>query len=557
MRESADMSDPKDASATRTSQSQLLLDDERPGVARYLQAVRTHWRLVSAMLIVGVLTAGLYSFLASPRYEAKADLLVAPVSGFDPTFLGMNVLRETGDPTRPVLTLARLAATPQVEEAVQKKLGQQFPGLGGMVEVVPLGQSSILTIKASATSGPDAARIANAWADVVVEQRSAQFNAELTETLKRLRSQLDAIPADLRDSGDGVGLRERINELQSLQGGSDPTVSVASSAVVPLSPVWPRPVLSMAIAFVVCALVAVGVALALELLTPRLTREDELLLSHRLPILARVPRLTRREIRISVTSPSQLPPQAWESYRTLRASLTSGSPDSFPRTVLVTSAMPREGKTLTAVNFAISLANSGLRVILVDGDLRRPMVSAIFGAVARVRDLPPLALPPESIDDALVSVPRFPGLRLLPTNPDFAHLADLLNPAGLRERLDALSAQADIVVVDSPPITEVADGLILASSVDAVVIAVRLGYSRRDRLILLRRMLAQARVAPLGFVVTVRERPRGYEYYYGQTSANGSRPEPGRVPVPAQASTRRPAQAPSAPDPAASPVASD
>ncbi len=366
------MSNQKDASATRMTQSQLLLDDERPGVARYLQAVRTHWRLVSVMLIVGVLTAGLYSFLATPRYEAKSDLLVTPVSGFDPTFLGMNVvLRDTGDPTRPVLTLARLSSTPQIEEAVQEKLGQQFPGLGGMVEVIPLGQSSILTVKASAASGADAARIANAWANVIVERRSAQFNAELTETLARLRSQLEAIPADLRDSGDGVGLRERINELQALQGSSDPTVSVASSAVVPLGPVWPRPILSMAIAFVVCALVGLGVALALELLTPRLTREDELLLSHRLPILARVPRLSRREIRLSVTSPSQLPPQAWESYRTLRASLAGGSPDSFPRTVLITSAMPREGKTLTAVNFAISLANSGLRVILVDGDLRR------------------------------------------------------------------------------------------------------------------------------------------------------------------------------------------
>ncbi len=108
----------------------------------------------------------------------------------------MNVvLRDTGDPTRPVLTLARLSSTPQIEEAVQEKLGQQFPGLGGMVEVIPLGQSSILTVKASAASGADAARIANAWANVIVERRSAQFNAELTETLARLRSQLEAIPA--------------------------------------------------------------------------------------------------------------------------------------------------------------------------------------------------------------------------------------------------------------------------------------------------------------------------------------------------------------------------
>jgi succinoglycan biosynthesis transport protein ExoP len=162
------------------------------------------------------------------------------------------------------------------------------------------------------------------------------------------------------------------------------------------------------------------------------------------------------------------------------------------------------------------MAATGARVILIDADLRRPMIATVFGAAARSNGFGLLLLgnaPPEL---ALLPAPGTPNLQLLLANPEHAHLVDLLQ----RNRLEAVLAQlqeyADVIIIDSPPLTEVADALPLADVVDTILVSVRLGRSRRDKLEQLRRALAQRGVTPAGFVVTSRrvaKRPAyGYEY---------------------------------------------
>ena len=153
---------------------------------------------------------------------------------------------------------------------------------------------------------------------------------------------------------------------------------------------WPRPKLSIAVALFAALLLGSGAALASELISPRVNRAEELLLEQRLPILARIPRMPRRAIARYLTGRERLPGTAWEAYRTLRASLaTAGRNGGFPRTILVWSSIPGEGKTLTSVNLAITMALSGVRVVLVDADLRRPMIATAFesaGTLSRLRD---------------------------------------------------------------------------------------------------------------------------------------------------------------------------
>ena len=189
----------------------------------------------------------------------------------------------------------------------------------------------------------------------------------------------------------------------------------------------------MAIALLVALLLGVGAALALEHFNPRINREDELLLGHRLPILARVPRVSGSEATRYLTHRGRLPAHVWEAYRTLRASLTGAGPDGgFPRTILVTSAIPGEGKTMTSVNLAITMALTGVKVILIDADLRRPMIATVFGAAARSNGFGLLLLRNASPELALLEAPGTPNLQLLLSNPEHAHLVDLLQ----RERLD-------------------------------------------------------------------------------------------------------------------------
>jgi Mrp family chromosome partitioning ATPase len=130
----------------------------------------------------------------------------------------------------------------------------------------------------------------------------------------------------------------------------------------------------------------------------------------------------------------------------------------------------------------------------------------------------------ESRDEAALA--RVPGhgdlLRLLPATPEHAQLVDMLDSPKVERAIAWLEQTADVVLIDSPALTEVSDALTLADAVEAVLIAVRLGHTRRDKLQELRRLLAQRGVAPLGFVVTTRERPRRYAYYGPVEAADAS-----------------------------------
>jgi len=510
--------------------------DERQGAANYLDALREHWLLIGAIVTVAVATAAAYSYTATKQYEAGADLLVTPISSTDQTYVGIpGLLRET-DQGRAVLTAARLVRSAAIAERVDRKLGVSWTREQtiGAVVVTPLGQSNIVTIVGKASSPQRAADIANAFADELVADRTELFQAQLRDVVSGLRGELRTIPQSQQNLGLGAGLSARLAALLPLVGKNDPTLQVSGHATAPVTPVWPRPVLSIAIALIAASLLGVGIAVGLELISPRVNREEELLLRQRLPILARVPRMRRGAVKNYLRGDTPLPGAVREAYRTLRASLANAGPDDgFPHTILVTSAIPGEAKTMTSVNIATTLANAGLRVILIDGDLRRPMVATVFGIASSRSGFAQVLEGRARPEDVLVPAPGSRDqLRLLLASPEHAHLVDLLQPRRIEGVLAELRLLADVVVIDSAPLTEVADALNLADQVDAVVVAVRLGRSRRDKLNELRRMLARRGVSPVGFVVTTKSRPRrGEGYYYGRDAEKSTR---SRQPLPAE-----------------------
>ncbi len=509
---------------------------EQSGSVRLLTALKRHWVLITALVGIAVGVTFVAVHIAEKRYEATADILVTPLAPDDNTFRGFSLIRATYGDSAPVVTAARILGSAAISRPALASLGALADR--GSVEVKPLGQVSTVSIVGKAASADDATNIANGFAKNALAARNAEFQRELRKQIRRLTARAAAIPASTREGNfQYASLQQAIAELTQDIGSADPTLRLLTFAETPYAPVWPRPVFSLVSAFFVALLLGCGIAALLEFASPRVTSEDDLLVGHRLPILARIPRLPDRAMRGFLSGRADMPYGAWKGYRTLRAVLeTLGADGAYPRSVLITSASPGDGKTTTAVNLAITLAAASNRVILIDGDVHRPSVATIFNTPAGRDGLARLLAKRAAPESALISAPAHPHLQLLLSSPG----GNGVNITGerFRQMLDELSNYADVIVIDAPPVTEVAEVLTMAAATECVLVAVRLGHTQREKLAELREMLQQNRISPTGFVVTTRKRLReGSEYEYSGEQYPSAEPNTKPATVPAAAPT--------------------
>ena len=471
---------------------------------RYVQAIRAHWVLVVSIVAAAVLLAGLFVVTTPKQFKATTDISITPVSATDDTFPGFSMFRQSLDGSLSVVTAARLLNSAAIR--VPARAALEAAGVDATTEVQPLSQADIVAVTSTAESAAEAARAANLFARTAVETRTDLFQRELTDHVARLERRIAAIPAVQRPTSvEYSALAQRVGELKGFIDGKDPTIAIAAAATPPEGASWPRPLLTLMAAFVASSLLAVGLALLLEVANPRVSREDELQLDQRLPILARIPRLTTGDAHGYLTGNRPLPPVTWKGYRTLRAGLATAGPDgSAPRSVLVTSPSPGDGKTMTAVNLAITVAAADIPVTLVDADLHRPMIATIFNTPTRTNGFVNALANRTPASSMLVPAPAHPRLKLLLSRREQLAQMRFFDANRVRRVVDELQQDAGVVIFDSPPLTEVAEALELAAAVDAVLIAVRLGHTRRDRLNDLLDLLYRRGIAPIGFVVTTR-----------------------------------------------------
>ena len=460
--------------------------------ANYVQAIRRHWLAIAALVLVAVVVSALYSLQAGKRYDAEAVLFVTPMPAGDDALASVGVFREVGSgAATSVYALGRILSTPRVVDEVKVRLGRPKATRSAILDLVtinPVQQSATVSIVGHSSSPERAAKIANTFAKTVLDLRGAEVQRDLDAAIKRLRARLQSALAP-----EALAIRTQLAELDSFVGIGDPTLRVLAPAVAPEKPSSPGLALIVVVAVLAALLVGVAGAFLLELFIPRVQRHDAVL--QRVPILANVPRIDPRVARAYLSGSGALPEDLWEAHRILRASLSGGS------TVLVTSAIQGEGKTMTSVNLAIALAASGQRVVLVDGDLRRPMVARVFGIPPSESGFAELLFEQVEPSDVLIPVPGYAErLRLLLAGSD--RPLDLLERRRIEAMLDRLRLEADVVVIDSSALTEFADAITLADAVDTVLLAVRLGHSRRDKLAEAERRLAQHGIVPAGFVVT-------------------------------------------------------
>jgi len=215
--------------------------------------------------------------------------------------------------------------------------------------------------------------------------------------------------------------------------------------------------------------------------------------------------------------------QIAESFRSLRTSiLLSGSVDSRPKVLLITSALPQEGKSSTSVNLAIVLAQKGSRVLLVDGDMRRPTLHRVLG-VSRDIGLSSILDNKSSPEDTILAAPDFPNLFILPAGLSPSNPVEMLDSDRLRELIKLWRNQYDFVIVDSPPALSVTDAVVLSPEVDAVIMVVRSGRTTKDAVRRARDTLYQVNARIMGIVVNAVDlrSPDLYYYYYYSKRGNG------------------------------------
>jgi Mrp family chromosome partitioning ATPase/capsular polysaccharide biosynthesis protein len=486
---------------------------ESEGLPDYLTVLRSKlWFIVVFVLIcVG---AALFSLSQTDKvYESSADLLITPVSADNATLVGLGLPSASSDPARDIETIARLIKTQAVASRVVRRLGLGVTPrqLLTKADVTPVASSNVVTVTARANDPDQAARIANAFADASVADRTERMRKQLDVIIPQLRKQIVRLEPSETDARGA--LLERLRDLEALRALDDPTIRLEVPAEPNTEAISPRPALTLAAAILAGLLIGGVAVFGSERLDPRLRREEHLR-RYRIPILARVP-LDKHPSRIEKTAPllpAALSLATHDSYSLLAATLSRNRTGRTKRSVLVTSPNSGDGKTTSALNLATSISGSE-RVILVEGDSRRPTLGRALGLRSK-HGVSSVLAGRVALDDALVSGESLaPDVRLLVQVAGEPPLASVATTASAERLIRDAHLLADWLVVDAPPLTVVPDTLPLATQVDDVILVVRLGNTRLKGLAQMAELLVQQEITPAGFLLIGGKSTAGYDGY--------------------------------------------
>lgn len=328
-------------------------------------------------------------------------------------------------------------------------------------------------------------------------------------------------------------LLQRSKENEVVLNGTPNNIFVVDYGITPDSAVGPARARRVIVAFILSLAFGLSLALFLEYLNDTLRSAEDVEKALHLPILAIIPSLatikrrllapaaalTRRtaenspELLVNAETRSPLA----EAYRQLRTSILLSTPGRAPKTLLVTSSLPSEGKTTTAINTALSLAQTGASVLLIDADMRRPRLHSIFGISNRSGLSTYLSSEMSESELMQMIHPHEPtGLHMLPSGPVPPNPAELIGSVQMRRLLMMIESNFTHIVIDSPPSASFTDGVLIASLVDGVVLVVHGGKTARS-IVRRTRQILQDTGARIFGVVLNNVNVSAHDYYYYQS----------------------------------------
>lgn len=540
------------------------------------------WRW-SWLLILGAVLAGLAAFITSklqtPVYEARTTVLVnqsQAVTG--PTY---NDVLANQQLTK---TYGQIVTTNLVLDPVARDAGLTYEELRAKVSAGIRRETQLIDISVRDIDPEQAAALANDIATAFATQiRDAQL-VQQNQARQDLELQIGVVQASLNEKQQTIAqlgapqlgppdaqrqsqltvtqserddIRKRLDQLnaelqdlrvESLKSAN--SVTPVNEARVPTAPVSPRTLFNTILGALVGLVVAAGFVAVFEYLDDTVKTAADVSRVTGLVTLGTIERFRQAGRRLrGLNEPAPSPAQVvtasdaysstGEAYRMVRTNLEfarSGRPN---QTMLVTSALPGEGKSTTSANLAMAMAQTGRRVVLVDADLRRPSQHRIFD-VPNATGLSTMFVMEQPTAIGLLRPTPHETLHLLPSGPLPPNPAELMASERMEQIVTLLSADADIVIFDSPPLLSVADSATLAARLDGVVLVVDAGRTRSGALTRAVDLLNQASARIWGVVLNrVKAGGRdGYNYYYyGRSEGRGrseDRTTGGPVAVPSE-----------------------
>ena len=476
------------------------------GVGGFL---RRRWFAILLPLVLVQAAALAFSLLQEKEYRAETTLL----------FRDTGPVLASAEPEREAATNVRLLQLPALTDRAEARLGGE---LSAEVDVVAEAESNLATVTVVASSAKEAAQIANVYAQEFIDLREEDYRQGLKSETKAVEERLAGLSNAELAGREGQALQTQLQDLELAAADSSSPVVQIDRAEPPAEASSPKPVQNTLIGAMVGLALGLALAVALERRDRRV--RDPRFMEYVLggPIIGRIPR--SRALARAGRGTRALPAPEADAFRTVRVNLRRQLELQGTRSLIVTSAIPGEGKTTLAWNLARIEAAAGSRVLLVEADLRRPSLARSLEAngAAGLSEL--LASDQVQLQDLIQPVdfeggaedsgaPEGGAVDVLfagspPQNP-----AELLDSERMQAMLEVIPDRYDLVIVDTPP-TVVSDAMPILEHVGGVVVVGRVGLSTDESLIGLREQLDHLDAATLGVVVNGDTKGSDPYYYY-------------------------------------------
>jgi succinoglycan biosynthesis transport protein ExoP len=450
-----------------------------------VRTIRRRWISIVVFVILGTSAAAALALFTTPQYQATTSIFVSTT----PSVSAAEAFEGSTYTQQRIQSYVDVVDSSVVLDPVIKELGlnTSVNALSSHVSAAVIDNTVLLTITVTDPSPAAAARIANA-----------------------VSKSLGSVVVDQLEARTGTGTGSTATTSSALV-----KLSIVHGATVPTKPASPNLVIYLLVGLAAALVVGLAWAFSRQALDTRVHGERELRTVSDSPILGGIAWDSQAKKRPLTVHTEPKSPRA-ESFRSIRTNLAFLDFESTHRSFVVTSSIPSEGKTTTALNIAIAIADAGSRIVIIDADLRRPQVANYLGIEGAV-GLSDLLIGRADLDDVIQPWGKSGNLFVIPAGRIPPNPSELLGSRTMTELVAHLAEEYDQVIIDAPPLLPVTDAAILSRVTSGALVVCAAGRTRIPQLTKALESLANVDASVFGLVLNMSKvsGPDSYGYYYG------------------------------------------